>query len=250
MIKFYMKIQNKMLTRNLLYIISIAVLLINIILRVFCNKFFPATYFGGEGSIFVKINVYKLYTYCDIYLLVLFIILMFFYIGTDFKNSMEDISLAIGGSKTNKFMLRKLGVLLLVYSFLYIITFINVYNIYMRVIPKDSTLVPLREVVFYSITTNLFIISLSLFILFLLKDIAVSTSIITAYYLIEEGLWRCNVMRKWGILGHMYQYYDYAPGEIVKVKLVYIVLSIVLLFLTYKLSQRKTGFGLKIKPHK
>lgn len=250
MIKFYMKIQNKMLAKNLLYIISIAVLLINIILRVFYKRFFPAIYFGGEGSIFVKINVYKLYTYCDIYLLVLFIILIFFYIGTDFKNSMEDISLAIGGSKTNKFMLRKLGVLLLVYSFLYIITFINVYTIYMRIIPKDSTLVPLKEVVFYSITTNFFIISLSLFILFLLKDIAVSTSIITAYYLIEEGLWRCKVMQKRGILGHMYQYYEYAPGEIVKVKLVYIVLSIVLLFLTYKLSERKTNFWLKIKTHR
>lgn len=250
MIKFYMRIQNKMLGRNLLYIISIAVLLINVILRAFYKRFFPDINFGGEGSIFVKINVYKLYTYCDIYLLVLFIILIFFYLGTDFKNSMEDISLAIGGSKTNKFMLRKLGVLLLFYSFLYTITFINVYNIYMRIIPKDSTLVPLREVVFYSITTDFFIISLSLFILFLLKDIAVSTSIIIAYYLIEEGLWRCKVMQKWGILGHMYQYYEYTPGEIVKVKLVYIVLSIVLLFLTYKLSQRKTGFGLKIKPQK
>ena len=106
----------------------------------------------------------------------------------------------------------------------------------------NETLLPISELLLYSMSTNIFVISLSIFILFITRDIAVSTSLITAYYLIEEALWRCKVTQTNGILGHIYQYYDYEKGGILKVKLIYMLISIILLFLSYKISQRKINY--------
>lgn len=235
MIKLYFKIQNNMLTTNLLYLITALVLIVNIAIRIFPGVFisFPVnrSFYSGR----IKIAPISLFTYCDVYLLLLFIILIFFFLGTDFTNSMEEITLAVGGSRTNKFMARKLGTILFVYLILYVISFANIYSLY----STSFTMISLKDIIFSSLTTNIFIISLSLFVLFVFKDIAVSTTIITAYYLIEEALWRCKIMDKYGILGHIYQYYDYVNGEFYKIRIVYLMLSVVLLFITYKISKRK-----------
>lgn len=236
MVKFYLKIENNILIKNLLYAITAIVLSVNLLIRIFPRFFIHVPTWQNTA---IKVTPTVIYNYCDAYLLVLFIILIFFYLGVDFKNSMEQISLAIGGSKTNKFMLRKLISILILYLFLYVISFINVYILYIQLLPSNATLIPLKEIIFYSLTTNVFIISLSLFILFISRDISISTVIITAYYLIEESLWRCKVTEKKGILGHIYYYYDYSNGELLKVKIFYILLSVVLLFITYKLAERK-----------
>lgn len=236
MIKFYLKIENNILIKNLLYAITAIVLSVNLLIRIFPRFFIHVPTWQNTA---IKVTPTAIYNYCDAYLLVLFIILIFFYLGVDFKNSMEQISLAIGGSKINKFMLRKLISILILYLFLYVISFINVYILYIQLLPSNATLIPLKEIIFYSLTTNVFIISLSLFILFISRDISISTVIITAYYLIEESLWRCKVTEKNGILGHIYYYYDYSNGELLKVKIFYILLSVVLLFITYKLAERK-----------
>lgn len=239
MVKFYLKLENNMLVNKLLYIITSLVLIFNIILRIFPKSFLKSHQFNGI-QIIVPIELYE---YCDGYLLILFILLIFFFLGTDFSNSMEDISLVIGGSKTNKFMLRKLISLLCLYLVLYIITFINICTLYSKC-NKDAILIPLKEIILYSFTTNLFIIALSLFLLFLFRDIIVSTTLITAFYLIEELLWRCRFLKTNGVLGHIYRYYEYKNGEIYKVKLIYIGISLLLLFLTYLLSKRKLRFNL------
>lgn len=236
MIKFYLKIQNNMLTKNLLYIVTTIVLILNIIIRIFPRVFIDIP---QETTVVYNVIPTAIFTYCDVYLLLLFIILIFFFLGTDFKNSMEEISLAVGGSKTNKFMLRKLVAILILYLILYTISAVNIYTLYVQLLPLNSSLFPLRKIIFYSLTTNIFIISLSLFILFVSKDATISTTIITAYYLVEESLWRCQVTQTNGILGHIYRYYDYGKGEILKVKIFYISLSVILLFITYKLSKRK-----------
>ncbi len=238
MIKFYLKIQNNMITKNLLYIVTLFILLFNFIIRIFPKKFINASKLNNT-HIQLKIIPYKLYTYCDVYLLLLFVILIFFFLGIDFKNSMEEISLAIGGSNTNKFMLRKLIALLSIYFILYFISFVNIYTLYIKLVGNSSVFIPLKEIIFYSACTNIFIISLSLFILFLSKDIAISTTLITAYYLVEEALWRCKITQEKGILGHIYQYYDYTKSELFNIKILYIIFSTILLFLTYKISKRK-----------
>jgi hypothetical protein len=238
MIKFYLKFQNNMLTKNLLYIITSFVLFFNILIRVMPEKFIPVfNVFNNTSS--RPMIPQNLFVYCDVYLLMLFIILIFFFLGSDFNNSMEEIALVVGGSKTNKFMIRKLASILILYAILYFISFCNIYLLYKGRIGANEVLLPMAELLLYSITTNIFVISLSIFILLISRDIAVSTSLITAYYLIEESLWRCKITQTNGILGHIYQYYDYEQGELLKVKLVYMLLSIILLFSSYKLSQRK-----------
>ncbi|MFL0267300.1 hypothetical protein [Candidatus Clostridium radicumherbarum] len=192
-----------------------------------------------SNNFITKIVPVALFKFCDVYLLILFIILIFFYIGTDFKNSMEEISLAIGGCKSNKFMFRKLISLLVVYTVLYLISFTNIYTLYISKVGGMGNLISIKEIILYSLVTNVFIISLSLFIIYISRDIAVSTSIITSYYLIEEALWRCKITQTKGILGHIYQYSDYGKGEILKVKLFYVFISIILLIFTYKISERK-----------
>lgn len=243
MIKFYLKIQNNMLVSNLLYIVVSIILMINIIIRIIPEKFIKVSHTISEAQIRCRVPS-ELYMYCDVYLLVLFIILIFFTLGIDFNNSMEDIALAVGGSKTNKLMVRKLISILTVYFCLYVISFFNIYFLYKKLLPSNSIMLPIQEVLLYSFVTNLFIISLSLFILFVSKDIAISTSLITAYYLIEEALWRCKVTQTNGILGHIYQYYDYEKGGLLKVKIIYIGISIILLLLTYRISQRKTSYSI------
>lgn len=245
MIKFYLKIQNKIFVKNLLIIVTFFVLIFNFLIRIFPNAFIKIDIRQGDyKTFFINIVPIELFTYCDVYLLLLFVILIFFFLGVDFNNSMEEITLAIGGSKTNKFMLKKLLSILVLYFSLYIISFINIYTIYLSLIDGRGRLIQLKEIIFYCIVTNVFIIELSLFILFLFRDIAVSVSLITFYYLIEEALWRCKIMQTNGILGHLYQYYNYSKGDIYKVKLFYLALSIILLFITYKISNRKSSFKL------
>lgn len=247
MIRFYLKIQNNMLTKNLLYIVTIIVVLFNAAIRISPKSFinFPAvSMYKEQGIRIVNIVPAALFTYCDEYLLVLFIILIFFYLGVDFSNSMEEIGLAVGGSKINKFMARKLVTILLLYFGLYIVSWANIYTLYVRALEGTEALIPLKQIILFSFSTNLFIISLSLLVLMITRDIAVSTSIITAYYLIEEALWRCKVTEKYGILGHIYQYEDYGQGQVYKFKLFYIIISVLILFVTYKISQRKINLRL------
>lgn len=237
MIKLYFKIQNKILVSNLLYIIIGVILLCNVAIRIYPKTFIHVPTISDET--YILIQPIKLYTYCDVYMLMIFLILIFFSLGIDFTNSMEDICLAIGGSRINKFMVRKLTTIIIIYFILYIISFINIYSIYLKLLPSNVVMSPLKEIISYSIITNVFIISLSIFILLMLKDIYVSTAIITAYYLIEESLWRCKITQKYGVLGHIYQYNDYEVGEIIKVKLIYVLLAIMLLVISYIISKRK-----------
>lgn len=239
MIRFHLKLQNNMITTNLLYIITILVFLFNISLRIFPGTFIDLGVIGNNNLSLSSIIPVKLFTYCDVYLLILILVLIFFSLGVDFNNSMEEISLTIGGSKTNKFMLRKLLSLLFLYMIMYVISFINIYTLYLKLLGSNATLMPLKEIILCSFTTNIFIISLCLLILFLVRNITVSITIIASYFLVEESLWRCKVFQKYGILGHLYNYYDYSQLEMVKVKLIFILVSLVLLVITYKLSKRK-----------
>jgi hypothetical protein len=217
--------------------------MMNVIIRIIPERFIKVSQTISEAPTRCKVPS-ELYMYCDVYLLILFIILIFFTLGIDFNNSMEEIALAVGGSKTNKFMLRKLISILTVYFCLYIISFLNIYFLYKKLLPNNFIMLPIQEVLLYSFITNMFIISLSLFILFISKDIAISTSLITAYYLIEEALWRCKITQTNGILGHIYQYYDYEKGGLLKVKIIYMGISIILLMATYRISQRKTSYSI------
>ncbi len=239
MIKAYLKILNNLLTENLLYYVSAFVLIINALVRF--NPKIVLNINEQQATILNDIEIIPtgLFTFCDVYLLLFFIIIIYFFLGSDFTNSMEDISLAVGGSKINKFMYRKLYTTLIVYAFLYLVSFINIYTLYKKILPPNVVIIGLTEILFYSFTTNIFIVSLSLVILFLIRNIPISIIIISSCYLVEESLWRCKVTQRMGILGHLYHYYDYLEGERVTIKLLYIIASLILLYIAYRLSSRK-----------
>lgn len=152
-----------MLTKNLLYLVIAFVLAFNVVVRMLPRRFISLLIAAGGTMGPIRVVPASLYNYCDVYLLLIFIILIFFFVGTDYRNSMEEIALAVGGSSTNKFMLRKLSAVLLLHFALYIITFANIYTLYLGNLEENHRLIPLWEIMFFSITTNVFIISLSLF---------------------------------------------------------------------------------------
>lgn len=239
MLKFHLKLQNNMITTNLLYAIISFIILFNILIRLFPYIFIDVSSILNHSQFVKSIIPVKLFTYCDVYILILFIVIIFFTLGIDFNNSMEEISLAIGGSKTNKFMIRKLFSMLFLYMIMYTMSFINIYSLYIKLVDNKVSIMPFKEIILCSFTANIFIISLSLLVLFLVRDIAVIITIITSYYLIEESLWRGKLLKKYGILGHLYNYYDYSSGEMIRIKIIFILISLVLLLTTYKLSWRK-----------
>ena len=79
MIKFYLKFQNNMLSKNLLYIITSFVLFLNLLIRIIPDKFIHVTNMYNQIS-YKPIIPEKLFLYCDVYLLMLFIILIFFFL--------------------------------------------------------------------------------------------------------------------------------------------------------------------------
>lgn len=247
MIKTYLKFQNNLFVKNLLIIVAIGTLILNLVIRVNPSAFIKVLDVGEKGVIMHPILPTTLFTICDVYLLLMFIIIIFFSIGTDFENSMEEISLVSGGLKTNKFFLRKIASLLTLYFVLYVVSFANIYFLYLDKLRGIGRLVSFKEILLLSFSTNLFIISLSLFVLFISRNITVSVSLITAYYLVEESLWRSKVTGRKGILGHLYQYSDYIKDEIYSIRITYIIVAIILLFLSYKISQRKFDLRQKLK---
>lgn len=240
--KFYLDISAKVLSKKFLYSVPILVVVFNFVLRLFPDTFFE-DYGLLEGSVPGTIIVPKeLFGYCDVYLLLLFIIIVYFALGLDFTNSMEDVTLIAGGSKLNMFMLRKFFSLLCIYVPLYIITYINVYSIYLSRLKYRADAMPLKQVIFYSVTANVFIIAMSLFILFLTREVTVSTVIIVSYYLIEEYLLRAKVMGVKGVIGQVYDYFEPSRMNIDTYKIWYIAASVPLFFLAAKLCSKKYIF--------
>ena len=239
MLQFYLKIQSKILSRQLLCGIIVLVIMFNIALRVFPHRFIPVNGYGGLLGESLKTVPTFLYSSCDVYLLIIFIILVYFSLGVDFYNKMEELSLAVGGAKYNTYMAKKFFSLLIVYIPVYLLTYVNIYMLYKSLLTKHQMLLPFSELFMYSAVSNVFIISLSLFILFLTRDIPVSIVSISSFYLIEEHLWRAKIMQQYGILGHIYHYYSATPQDFFLYKAMYLLGSVLLIAATLKLSGRK-----------
>lgn len=176
------------------------------------------------------------YTYCDVYLLTILVIAIYFSCGQDFSNSMEELSLASGKSRTNRFILMKSLYLLLIYVMVYVPTYLNLYNGYKKVIAKDLIVTPIGQAIFYSAMTNLFVISLALLILYITRSISVSIMVYSFIYIIEEFLWKSYIMRQHGILNHLW---SNETSILTSSKLCYILVSIFILYGVLKLGGRQ-----------
>ena len=235
MIKFYLELQSKIFSKKLYYGIAALAVAFNIVLRIIPEFFIHI----NTSELNFKIIPAALYSYCDVYFLMIFIVLLYFSLGIDFYNKMEELTLSIGGAKFNRYAAKKFISLLAAYIPLYLITYLNIYFLYKVMLPKNQVLISFGEMFFYSLVSNIFILSLALFILFLTRDIPVSMVIITSVYLIEEYLWRAQITKQYGILGHIYYYNDSFVKALIIIKVAYLICSVILFAIILKLSSRK-----------
>ncbi|WMJ82265.1 hypothetical protein RBU49_08460 [Clostridium sp. MB40-C1] len=176
----------------------------------------------------------NLFSICDFYLLIIYVVLLMFTIGMDFKNSMSDISLSASKSKSNDYMIKKILTIISQYGICYIITLINIIYCYNSIINKDNK-VPyhLEILILSSIITTIFVTSIAIFFIVLIKDIPKTIIIVTFLYFVGEYLWRGKATQKYGILAHRFYWEWGEMGFNIKVKLIYLALSIVLLIFSY-----------------
>lgn len=236
MIKFYLDIQNKILTRNILLDVLIIVMVFNIMLVIKPELIINFNSFNEVNQQNLLMPT-ELFIYCDIYMVILFVIMMFFSIGGDFNNSVYDITLAIGGSKTNKFVLKKIISMLLFYACIYLISYINIYRIFLE--NTSVEVLEFSKCLFLSSTSIIFIISVSLFLIYITKSVILSSLIVISYYFVEEYLWTCRLFQEKGILSHIYFFTPHNVEKIYTSRIEYIAFSIILLFITYLISKRK-----------
>lgn len=126
--------------------------------------------------------------------------------------------------------------LLLIYVMIYIPTYLNLYNGYTKTIAKDFKIIPLNQAVFYSVATNIFVISLALFILYISRSISISIMTFSLLYIIEEFLWKSKLMGQYGILNHLL---TNKKSILINSKLCYILISIFILYGALKLGGRQ-----------
>ncbi|AKN31518.1 hypothetical protein Ccar_11845 [Clostridium carboxidivorans P7] len=178
--------------------------------------------------------VNNLFSICDFYLLIIYVILIIFTIGMDFKNSMSHISLSASKSKSNDYIIKKIITIISQYSICYVITLINIIYCYNKFIKEDNEIKHyLLMLVISSAITTIFVTSITLFFIVLIKDIPKTIIVVTSLYFVEEYLWRGKIMQKYGILAHRFYWNLKETGFNLKVKLVYLVISIVLIIFSY-----------------
>ncbi|KOC31884.1 hypothetical protein [Clostridium botulinum] len=176
----------------------------------------------------------NLFSICDFYLLIIYVVLIIFTIGIDFKNSMSHISLAASKSKSNDYIMKKIITIISQYGICYSITLINIIYCYNTIIHKDDKIqYHLEILILSSVITTIFVTSITIFLIVLIKDIPKSIIIVTSVYFIEEYLWRGKLTQKYGILAHRF-YWEWGEMRFnIKVKLIYLTISIILLIFSY-----------------
>jgi len=226
MLKFYKKHINNIFNFNFfnaLYVLT-AVLNVMLLLAVKTNHL-------GFGHNFPINNLFSI---CDFYLLLIYVVLIIFTIGMDFKTSMSHISLSVSKSRSNDYMVKKIIAIISQYGICYGITLINIIYCYNKIFTENGQIkYHLELLIASSVITTIFVTSITIFFIVLIKDIPKTIIVVTSLYFVEEYLWRGQVTRKYGILAHRF-YWDLEKIKFnINVKLVYLCISIVLLIFSY-----------------
>jgi len=176
----------------------------------------------------------NLFSICDFYLLLTYVVFIIFTIGMDYKNSMSFISLSASKSRSNDYMVNKIITLISQYGICYAISLINIIYCYGKIFNEYNSMQYHFEILIASsIITTIFVTSITIFFIVLIKDIPKTIIVVISLYFVEECLWRGQVTRKYGILAHRF-YWDWSNMRFnITEKLVYLALSIVLLIFSY-----------------
>ena len=176
----------------------------------------------------------NLFSICDFYLLLIYVVLIIFTIGMDFKNSMSHISLCASKGKSNDYMIKKIMTIISQYGICYGITLINIIYCYNKIISGNNEMQNhLVMLIISSVITTIFVTSMTIFFIVLIKDIPKTIIVVISLYFVEEYLRRGQVTRKYGILAHRF-YWDWRNmGFNIRVKLAYLAASIIMLVFSY-----------------
>lgn len=226
MLKYYKKHINNIYNFNFFNSLFVLASILNILL-IWATK---TSHLGfGHNS---PLN--NLFSICDFYLLLIFVVFIIFTVGMDFENSMSPISISASKSKSNDYMVKKIITIISQYTLCYALTLVNIIYCYGEMFNEDISMIyQLKILIGSSIITTIFVTSISIFFIVLIKDIPKTIIIIISLYFILEYLWRGQVTQKYGILAHRF-YWDLGNMSFnIRVKGVYLALSIILLIFSY-----------------
>ncbi|MDU2105746.1 MAG: hypothetical protein ACLR3R_10720 [Clostridium paraputrificum] len=215
-------------------ILKVPILKIGMGIALFINIYFIVIKFKNLGSkeYFSTIGVFE--GVINFWMLLFCTTCILFIIGMDYTNSIVDISIIAGGSKSNIYLIRKLITFLSIYIPIYFCTAINVL-IGMRIDGHAN----IKTILIYSLITQIFVISFTLLCIGVTRSISISMTLVTFGYFIQEFLWRGKITKEYGVLAHRF-FLDVGDDSFrVKVKLFYFILSIVFLWGVYKSIGRK-----------
>lgn len=166
-------------------ILKVPILKIGMGIALFINIYFIVIKFKNLGSkeYFSTIGVFE--GVINFWMLLFCTTCILFIIGMDYTNSIVDISIIAGGSKSNIYVIRKLITFLSIYIPIYFCTAINVL-IGMRIDGHAN----IKTILIYSLITQIFVISFTLLCIGVTRSISISMTLVTFGYFIQEFLWR------------------------------------------------------------
>ena len=226
MLSYYKKHINDILKFNLFRVLFLCTGIFNVVLFWLFKT--------GNANFGHDFSVNNLFSILDFHLLLIYCIFIIFIIGMDFNNSMSSISLVVSKGRSNAYIISKVITITIYYAICYFLTLINVVYCYKTYIPGEiQRIYPLDKLIMSSLITTIFVVSLSIFFIVLIKDIPKTIIIVITGYFIEEYLWRGKIFQEYGVLAHRYYWQGHSPSLNFKVKAVYIGVSIGLLIFSY-----------------
>lgn len=181
----------------------------------------------------------KMFTIMDIFVLGLLILVIIYSIGIDLDNKMDDLTLTMCESNYNKYLLGKIMMILKIYIPLYIITYINMYYLIAHNALYDVKLLGLIKCIYISFTTQFFVISLTIFFMFLIRNVRAVLLSLGAYFVFIEFIIGHNFLQSMGVYSHFFIYNENIINDILSNRFLYNIFSIILLYVGIRLSGKE-----------
>lgn len=190
------KINKKLIEKKFIYIGLAAFLIINIL--IFLN---PSTFRGAENIEGIYIP-YVLFNVIEIFSSLLCGIFLIYILGVEYEENIFELMLSKCGKKYNFIIVQRVIMYVLTMIFLEGILFLNLYRSYLICAKNENKTILLNigQTYFESITVVLFIISLSLFLISLVKDQIVSYVLIFAYLIVGETFSKGRLLKQNSLL--------------------------------------------------
>lgn len=181
----------------------------------------------------------KMFTVLDVVVLGLIVLLIIYSLGSDFDHEMDDLTLIISGERYNKYLIGKILMILKIYIPMYFITYLNMYFLIKRNITPGTKILSLSKCLYISFTSQLFVISLTIFMIFFIRNVRGILIGLGGYFVVVEFILGHNLFRGMGLYSHFFIYNEAIINNILNNKFIYIILGIILIFIAIRLSGKE-----------